>query len=184
MRLDALKPAVENYNIWSKNPSGSEESDDLSQFSTRGLDQNDVEEIESVRPGYGASALRYFKDGHHGVGIFEKGKIIAFGWYYVNESDTKTCKVKGYHPLYPKHVLLHAAWVHPESRGRGLHHWLVTSRLKALSHESSVREIEAAIRPTNKRSEKSYSRAGFVVKRKLTVITWLGFSIGRYHHEQ
>lgn len=184
MAFSALVPKIETYNIWSSPPRIPKEITHDSGFLIRELKLDDVKALDRARPGYGASAKRYFEEGHQCVGLLDGENISAFGWYYINDSSSETRKLKGYHPLYPEHALLHADWTHPEFRGRGLHKVLVSSRLEILSCVSSVREIEAAIHPSNKPSEKSYVRAGFEVSRKLTVFSWLRFSVGRFHDER
>ncbi len=124
--------------------------------------------IENVRSGYSRIAEKYLVAGHQGIALIEEGEIVAMSWWYLNGKG-KTIRVKGYFPLPPGYVYLHAAWTAPQHRGRGLHQVLIHARAQKAMRDGGEAILIANFDPSSTASIKNYQRLGFHFSGRLVV---------------
>jgi len=142
------------------------------------LTYGDTSDVELARPGYGDIARRYLGADHRGVVVRVDGDVAAMAWYIVNTTE-RTVTVKGYHPLRPGYALLHAAWTHPNHRGKGLQRETIKFRAHQIASTHPFHTLEAAVSPSNIASSRNYQHLGFTASGTLYVTSWMGRAVAR-----
>lgn len=140
-------------------------------YEIKRLDTTGLEEIELGRPGYSPRAERYFNEGHEAFGVVDEssGRIVALGWVFSNETPTSQ-RVKDYFVVEPKEGYLHAAWTHPDHRGKGLQTLLVATRLEHLHKKPGIATAVTNIESDLIVSQKAVAKAGFT--KSATLLVW------------
>lgn len=168
-------PTLRTYGVWILR--SAQRADSIS-LTITAADEDDLPEIERVRPGYASMASDYLRHGHRGVLLWQDDRIAGMGWYVTNTTP-HTIRTKGYYPLLAGRALFHADWIHPDYRGLRLHTVLIASRVERIRTIGDVSTIEAAIEPENVASIRNYEHLGFSLDRRLTVMSWGRWTIAR-----
>lgn len=136
-----------------------------------------LKDIDRARPRYLPLAHTYLAAGHTGFALMDGPHVCAMAWVYFNSS--RRIKRVSYFPLHPGEAWLHADWVAPAYRGRGLQRTLIVARteyLIASAKEDAI--LVANIARDNIPSLKSYRGLGFSNHGKVKVMRWGPIQLG------
>ena len=172
-RILSYLPNVKRYDLLSAelSPKPNMKLEVPSGYEIVRLDATDLEKIELGRPGYSPQAERHFNEGHEAFGVVDEsfGRIVALSWVFSNETPTRQ-RVKDYFVVEPKEGYLHAAWTHPEHRGKGLQTLLVATRLEHLRNKPNLATAVTNIERDLVASQKAVAKAGFA--KSATLLVW------------
>jgi len=127
--------------------------------------------IERARSGYGQQSEDYLCRGHRGYAVLKGDALVGLAWLYINARPT-TIRLKRCFPIPPHTSLLHADWVHPEHRGKGIQKLLLYQRARYLQENCAGSPHGIAyVNRKNKASLLNFCNSGFEVIGELQTLS-------------